>query len=974
MLASPLALVAGGSEDITEDDRDGSRGSWTVRRFIEHRVPVSVNFETSTENASYHLSVPNTATVTSASITLQGVERYSLKGTPNDFDDPVGHSHMAYYGQIGVFPPKASPSTYENIRIDPRDEDAFKFLDGTAYETSTPNGANPPNYPYQHFDLKIDKTGMVRLHVTWDGWGYCVGNDTNTHGAEMFLWNYSGLEWLRFGRYAANDTLGSPRGFSHTLMEPYDFTDGFGHVNILVFGQHDEPQGGGWTDMGSVATDHVTVTVLRNDTLQRPHGPSLAMGDADPFWSAGGDFTGTVTLAAGSGFQTALQSYVNSIAPWPAPLEVPFRFEVDRSTWGLIKVTDLAVTIREVDNQPPMFLSAKEVATEEDVDLVKAIDLQDHFDDDHNGPDLTYTVEYEQNASAVRAIIHTDGHHVNFLSVAKDWAGSLNFKFNATDVWGLTTISTNFTLMVEEVNDPPLLVDPGDLFIDEDLPFEFNISCIDPDLPYGDALSFEDDSPMFDIDPATGRIAFTPDQDDVGRHNVTVVVRDLDGRWNEVTFAIIVADVNDPPLISDPGVLVAYEDGKFDYNFTAVDEDGNDGFYWVLVGGVGTMKLGQYNGRLTWIPSGEFVGITNVSIIVTDKKGAADQVNVSIEVININDLPVLDELRPAQLKEGRPFSYTIGFSDPDLEEDPEEVHTFTLEPDLFPILPGGVIDFLPTNDHVGTYLLLVTITDAAGTTDEMEWELTVANVNERPTIEHVEDQSWREDQRVLMFINASDPDKGDVLTFTDSTSIFEINSRTGEINFTPAQMNVGAHTLRIVVTDSEGLYVDIYFEVTILPFNDAPTVSIRVVTIVDRLKEGDQLSLAADVEDEDDEMYDLSFFWFLDGKEVGIEASLVLDDLAPGDHTVELTVEDGDNRVSATYQFTVEDVEEPFSWLWIIVALVIVVVVAVLGLKVFRAVQDTETGPRGEGRDGQKEPEKPEVDHQDGAFDDWSGR
>ncbi|MCK4969180.1 MAG: hypothetical protein KAS77_01585, partial [Thermoplasmata archaeon] len=343
---------------------------------------------------------------------------------------------------------------------------------------------------------------------------------------------------------------------------------------------------------------------------------------------------------------------------------------------------------------------------------------------------------------------------------------------------------------------------------------------------------------------------------------------------------------------------------------------------------------------------------------------------VSIEVININDRPVLDELKPAQMVEGERFSYTIGFTDPDREEDPTEEHIISVQPELFPILPGGVVDFIPTNEHVGVHILTVTVMDAAGTTDTLEWEVTVTNVNEAPTITLVEDQVWREDRTVLLSIIASDPDKGDLLTFSDTTSVFDIDPRTGEINFTPSQMNVGKHQLRIVVTDVSGLYDEVYFDATILPFNDPPSASIRVVTLKDRLKEGDQLSLAADVEDEDNEMLDFSFFWLLDGKEVGTDPTLVLDDLKPGDHMVQLRANDGDNDAKATYEFSVEDVEEPYPWLMTLVALVIVVVVAYLGVRAFMAVQDTGSGPSAPEEPEPEEP-VPSIYDEDGTFEGW---
>jgi len=67
--------------------------------------------------------------------------------------------------------------------------------------------------------------------------------------------------------------------------------------------------------------------------------------------------------------------------------------------------------------------------------------LAQSFDDDYNGNDLLYSVDYQENSSAVRAEIHADGHHVNLVTVADDWAGELVFRFSAMDVWGLTTVS-----------------------------------------------------------------------------------------------------------------------------------------------------------------------------------------------------------------------------------------------------------------------------------------------------------------------------------------------------------------------------------------------------------------------------------------------------------------------------------------------------------------------------------------------------
>lgn len=974
LLTMPLAAALVGAAGNDGDDRAGDRSSWTVRRFEEHNVPIGVNFERSNENSTYHVSIPNSATVTAASITLGGVERYSLKGTPTDFGDVPGVTHVAFRGENGPFPPVTSPSNYNQFRFDGEEEVAIASLDGQNVTSGTTQGLSPPpfHYPYHMFDMLVNKTDMVRLELTWWGFGQNLQNDTITNGAMMYVWNYTGNKWLRTNSYAANDSRDQVRKFSYTLMNPYDYTDGFGHVNIMVFGMHDEANAVGWPDIGYVSTDYVVVSVLRNDTLQRPADVSLAIGDGASFWSVSGPFTGSVTLDDSAGFKAALQAYVDSIPPSPKALSTPFVFKVQQPTWGLVRVSALSVTVREVDNQPPEFLGAEDVFMTEDVDLSKGLDLALSFDDDFNGADLTYSVDFEENASLVHAVIHVDGHNVNFITVADDWAGELTFRFTGMDVWGLITASDDITVIVNPASDPPRLDDPGDMFIDEDVPVELNLSFSDPDVPYGDTLTFSDDASIFDVDPTSGQIVFTPSQEDVGRYNVTITLSDSQGNAASVTFSISITNVNDRPSIVDPGKLVAFEDELFSFNFTALDEDGDRQFSWTLVGSVGSMFMGQQNGRLTWVPEGENVGTVNISVISRDPMGAADQINVSIEVVNVNDAPVLAELDRAQLTEGELFSYIVMIFDPDIEEDPSESHSFSMDPELFSILPSGIVAFMPTNDDVGTHYVNLTVTDSGGLSHTLPWEVVVININQPPVIEPMEDQIWHEDEQVLIRIISTDPDLGDRITFSDTTSMFDIDPRTGEINFTPAQNNVGKHDVRIHVQDVAGLYSDVYFSVTVLSHNDAPTVTIRVETLKKHLKEGGMLSLAAVAEDEDNQKSDLHYLWFLNGRQVGEGDVIVLDDLKPGNHSVELRVDDGENTVSSTYYYDVEAVEEVFSWIWIVVAVIVIVFVAFAGIKVFKAVQDT--GPSGSVEEVPVA-EKPEEDKEpiivDNPFKNW---
>ncbi len=935
VLVAPV-LPHGAAPPATAGDGGGSRGTWTVTSFMESPTPVSVLFEDSAVNNTYHVQVPRGCTVLSATITVQGEERYSLKGTPTDFGDNPGASHSAYWDQDGTYFPSGTPSNYRTNMLDMEEEANLAALDGIVYTTQTDWGNNPPPHtrPYQLFDMRIDRTDMVRLVLEWQGYGYNAENDTFTHTSSLWVYNYVTTQWDGLGSYSRNDPSNVVTKLGGTLKTPYAYASSTGHVYVLAFGQEDESLGG-WPSLGTIETDYVSATVLRNDTLVLPQDVSLAVDDGTAVWSRAGALSGEFTIGVGEDLAGTIQSWVDAQPTGPGMLACPITFTAAATTMGAVRVTSIAVQVREADNTAPEFLGAREVAMVEDVDLPDALDLWEHFEDDLEGDDLAYAVAFEENASILHAVVSDDGHHVDILTVAPDWAGTITFRFNATDSWGLTTVSTDFTVVVEEVNDPPVIAPPGTQYMQEDTPFELNLTVVDPDVPYGDSIAWTDDTDMFDVDQS-GRIAFTPLQEQVGRHDVNVTATDARGASGRLKLTMVISETNDPPFVVDPGVLEAHEGEMFSYNFTVIDPDGGEAVTWTLVGGKGSMFLGKQNGRLTWIPTSEEVGAHNISVIATDKRGASFQRNVTIVALNVNDPPELAPPSKARLTEGERFRFTLTFSDPDFAVDPEEAVAFTVEPPLFDIAPNGTVDFTPTNDDVGSHRLNVTITDAAGASMTVAWDVDVANVNQPPVVSPVPAQTWREDERVRLWICATDVDAGDALEFIDSTSMFAIDPATGLIDFVPRQADVGVQDVTIRVRDREGAEARVTFTVTVVEVNDAPVVSIRAVPADRLLREGDELSLAAEASDEDDQREELEFVWALDGKEVGKGDSLVLRRLKPGLHGVTVTVSDGASNVTAYYEFEVEAVEEAFPVAMVVAAIAAAAVALVVVVMLLR--------------------------------------
>jgi hypothetical protein len=85
-------------------------------------------------------------------------------------------------------------------------------------------------------------------------------------------------------------------------------------------------------------------------------------------------------------------------------------------------------------------------------------------------------------------------------------------------------------------NNPPVVETVEDLRVDPGQLVNFMMVASDPD---GDDLTFSDDALLFDIDPGTGTITFTPTEADVGVWRITITVSD-GTHQTKTTFIITV--------------------------------------------------------------------------------------------------------------------------------------------------------------------------------------------------------------------------------------------------------------------------------------------------------------------------------------------------------------------------------------------------------------------------------------------------
>ena len=133
----------------------------------------------------------------------------------------------------------------------------------------------------------------------------------------------------------------------------------------------------------------------------------------------------------------------------------------------------------------------------------------------------------------------------------------------------------NFTLTVDNVNDPPTLEEIPDAFVIEKATFNYQLTATDIDADVvSETLSYDAVSrPAWLNVSSSGLVTGIPGNEDVGAHDVTVRVTDSAGASDEKTFTLTVNNVNDAPVFDFTPPNGLEQDATFTLTLSAHDPD-----------------------------------------------------------------------------------------------------------------------------------------------------------------------------------------------------------------------------------------------------------------------------------------------------------------------------------------------------------------------------------------------------------------
>ncbi len=387
------------------------------------------------------------------------------------------------------------------------------------------------------------------------------------------------------------------------------------------------------------------------------------------------DLSITVDINPHGNLASELTEALKTIPPdTSANSTVPFKFISDSG--GKLLVSDLVIEYNEF----PWFISElpEVIYLDEDSKDLALLDLSIFMEDDYLGStELDYNISYVSGPGADRVTLGIYNHHLlgadAFTGWENDnWTGYLDFSFNVTDNFDITTESELIRLVVTPLNDEPILgskeypdmilaegktsnpldLDAQNYFIDiDDDRLYFSLS-IDPEN------KFKNENLSYDLDGATNTVTFTGHGDWFGE-NVMVRVYCDDSVPVDKTlykeFELNVVNINDRPVWEQIPDVVIDEDlikpdavNLVEYIYDIDDSIENITFSIIDNTNPQAVRItiGE-NNRIDIYPLlPEFTGLAVITVRATDLAKNYSDTSFKIIYRAVNDLPIVSIITP----------------------------------------------------------------------------------------------------------------------------------------------------------------------------------------------------------------------------------------------------------------------------------------------------------------------------------------
>ncbi len=402
-------------------------------------------------------------------------------------------------------------------------------------------------------------------------------------------------------------------------------------------------------------------------------------------------------------------------------------------------------------------------------------------------------------------------------------------KFNVSD--GLVVVPGEFQVVVNEINDAPVLSGVADQTVDVLKPLTIQLSAKDTDLPAQKLVFGLTSGPKGLSVSDAGLVEWTPAADQGGTTNrVEVFVTDGTAKVPGA-FVLVVRPSNTAPTIADVAVRRVSENGNLVLNLAASDTDvPAQKLVFALVSGPDGLTVSEA-GQVRFRPTETQGPSTNrVVVKVTDNGSPAlSGTNAfNVIVLEINQAPELASVENQTVEALKPWGVRLSAKDADL---PAQRLTFALVegPVGMSIDPvEGLVSWTPSGEQASAkHPVTVSVSDGLRVVTRT-FEIEVLSANKAPTFANLFNRTLRELNSLNFRLIGRDLDQpAQKLTYALVSGPKGLTVSTeGQLTWTPTEeQGPSTNVVTVAVADNgtPSMSTTNSFTIFVTEANNAPT-------------------------------------------------------------------------------------------------------------------------------------------------------
>lgn len=570
-----------------------------------------------------------------------------------------------------------------------------------------------------------------------------------------------------------------------------------------------------------------SVSDLDNDTLTYPIVSAPLHGSISNCQVVAPDYVCTYTPAL---------NYVGSDS---------FTFKANDGTvdsnLGTVNVTVLPI------NDAPTLPGPQSISTNEDTllnfNLLAGSDVE-------NDP-LTYII-VSGPANGVLSCIGGTSNACTYTPNA-DYIGTDSFTYKVSDA-SLSSSTMTVTVTVTPVNDPPVPGANQVLATNEDTVLNFNINPgSDLDIP-AQTLSYQIVSA-----PSKGVLSacivsgsystdlsctYTPNANVTGTDLFTYKVYDsVTDSLTNGSVTINITAVNDAPTLAATQSVSTNEDTVLNFNLNPGSDIEGSTLSYIIVSSPasGTLNcVGGSSTSCTYTPALDYNGSVTFTYKVNDGSLDSTVATVTINISGDNDPPVIGANQSISTNEDTAVSFTINAAT-DVDVPAQTLGYKIISNPSKGTLSGCINDstygtirnctYTPNANATGTDTFTYRANDGVvDSTGLATITITIAPVNDAPTLAATQSVSTNEDTAITFNLNAGTDIEGSALTYnkltnTTNGTITCVGGTDRSCTYTPNLNFNGTDTFTYNVNDGTANSTTATVTITVNPINDAPVVA-----------------------------------------------------------------------------------------------------------------------------------------------------